>query len=32
MPINNVDIMKIIDKRERCDARYIVMILSNSEA
>ena len=31
MPIISVEIMKIIDVREKCDTRYIVIRWSNSE-
>ena len=31
MPINSVEIMKIIDERETCDARCVAMRWSNSE-
>ena len=32
MPIISVEIMKIIDERERCDTRCVVMRQSNNEA
>ena len=31
MPIISVEIMKIIDEREKCDTRSIVMRWNNSE-
>ena len=31
MPIISVEIIKIIDERERCDIRCVVMRWSNSE-
>ena len=31
MPIISAEIMKIIDQRERCDTRCVVMRWSNSE-
>ena len=31
MPIMSVEIMKIIDEREMCDTRCVVMKWSNSE-
>ena len=32
MPIISVEIIKIIDERERCDTRCVVIKWSNSEA
>ena len=31
MPLISIEIMKIIDERERCDTRWVVMRWSNSE-
>ena len=31
MPIISVELMKIIDERQRCDTRCVVMRWSNSE-
>ena len=31
MPLISIEIMKIIDERERCDTRWVVMRWSNIE-
>ena len=31
MPIISIEILKILDKREKCDTRCVVMRWSNSE-